>query len=210
VQTLVALRLLEVLRDQDLPAEILQDEDPTVTLPRRFGLSDVVERQIRTFREDERRRHRLSDVEILDLFRLVVRRPDAEVVFRHLGRTLAEPVWWGQWRRLVPMTAALALARGRVRRRLKRLFGRRMGGFGRGGFSIEGRSLLFIDADPGGDACFLMSGLCESILQQVSGRRATVTHSLCQSRGDALCRWEGSLAVDSVPANAPAARIATS
>ena len=94
---------------------------------------------------------------------------------------------------MLPGGIALALARGRVNRRLKRLFGRRIGGFGRSGFSIEGRALLFIEADPGGDACAFLSGFCEVILEQVAGRTAHVTHSLCQARNDHHCRWEGRL-----------------
>jgi hypothetical protein len=39
----VALTLLEVIRAQDLPTEVLEQEDTSVTLPRRLGLSDVVE-----------------------------------------------------------------------------------------------------------------------------------------------------------------------
>jgi hypothetical protein len=66
-----------------------------------------------------------------------------------------------------------------------------MGGFGRGAFCIEGRSLLFIEADPGGDACALVTGLSQAVMEQATGRRARLSHSLCQSRGDALCRWEG-------------------
>src|SRR3990172_5430231 len=38
VRPVVALRLLEVMRDQDVPPEGLEEEDPTVTLPRRLGL----------------------------------------------------------------------------------------------------------------------------------------------------------------------------
>lgn len=189
----MALRLLEVVRDQDLPVEILQDEDPTVTMPRRLGLSDVVERQIRTYRTDVRRRTRLTDEEVRDLFRLVIRRPDAEEIFYRVGKLLAGREVSAGWTRATPRRLALAVARSRVRRRLKALFGRRMGGFVRGRFAVEGRSLLFIEADPGGDACFFLSGLCEAILEGTTGRAAKVSHTLCQSRGDALCRWEGSL-----------------
>jgi hypothetical protein len=77
----VALRLLEVMRGLDLPTEVLEDEDPTRTMPRRLGLSDVVDRQIRTLREDVRKGVRVSDEEVQGLIRLVVRRPDAEDVF---------------------------------------------------------------------------------------------------------------------------------
>lgn len=192
VKALVALRLLEVMRDQDVPPELLEEEDMTVTLPRRLGLSDVVGRQIRTFREEVRRGGRLTDAEIRDLFRLVIRRPDAEEIFFKTGRVLAGEAG-GAWRRAIPGRLALAAARARVRRRLRALFGRRLGGFGRGTFSVEGRGLPFIEADPGGDACALVSGLCEASIEYATGRPAKVGHTLCQSRGDALCRWEGEL-----------------
>ena len=53
---------------------------------------------------------------------------------------------------------------------------------------------MFIESDPGGDACHLLSGFCEQILEHTFGGRARVEHTLCQSRGDPLCRWEGALA----------------
>jgi hypothetical protein len=191
VKAIVALRLLEVVRDQDIPGEILEDEDPTVTMPRKLGLSGVVDRQIRTYRSDVRRGARLTDGEITDLFRLVIRRPDSEEIFLRVGHMLAGREGRGGWTRLAPRRVALAVARGRVRRRLRKLFGRRIGGFVRGRFAVEGRSLLFIEADPGGDACAFVSGLCQAILERTTGQPARVTHTLCQSRGDALCRWEG-------------------
>lgn len=193
VRALVALRVLEVLREQDRPGDVMEAEDPAVTMPRRLGLSDVVERQIRTYRADMKRGVRLTDAEIRDLFRLVIRRPDSDEVFLRVGRSLGGGDLEGSWRRFVPQRAAYALARGRVRRGLKKLFGRRLGGFGRGPFSVEGRSLIFIDADPGGDACHFLSGYCEAVLEQASGRPGRVAHTLCQARGDDVCRWEGSL-----------------
>ena len=207
VQAIVGLRLLEVIRDQDLPGEILQDEDPTQTMPRRLGLSEVVERQIRTYQDDVRRRVRLTDVEIQDLFRLVIRRPDSEEVFYGAGRLLATVQRPSRWSRVVPTRVRYAVARGRVKRRLKRLFGRRIGGFGRGPFTVEGRALLFIDSDPGGDACFFLSGFCQEILEQTTGRAAEVSHTLCQSRGDDQCRWEGAFA--DVAARAPKLEVTT-
>jgi hypothetical protein len=185
--------LLEILRSQDVPPEVLEDENPAVTMPRRLGLSDVVERQIRTYRRDIRKGVRLRDREIHDLFRLVARRPDAEEIFLQLGRTLAGDEESSWWRKRMPVRVRLALARRRVTRRLKTLFGRRIGGFGRGSFMVEGRSLLFVEVDSGGEACALVTGLCSSVLEQATGQGATVTHTLCQSRQDALCRWEGSV-----------------
>lgn len=188
---MVALRLLEVMRDMDLPLEVLEEEDPTQTMPRRFGLSDVVERQIRTFKDDVRRRVRLTDAETQGLFRFVIRRPDSASVFHRVGRLLAEGQGSSRWVRALPRRLQCAVARSRTRRLLKRRFGRQVGGFGRAPFTIEGRALLFIESDPGGDACHLVSGFAQEILEQTLGGSALVEHTLCQSRGDDLCRWEG-------------------
>lgn len=191
VQSVVALRLLEVMRDMDLPLEVLEDEDPTQTMPRRFGLSDVVERQIRTYKDDARKRVRLTDDEVEALFRFVIRRPDSAAVFHRVGRLLAERDRPARWVRILPRALQFAVARSRFRKSLKRLFGRQLGGFGNGPFILEGRSLLFVETDPGGDACDLLSGFGEEILEQTLGGTARVSHTLCQGRGDDLCRWEG-------------------
>jgi hypothetical protein len=180
-----------MIRDQDVPGEILEAENPTQTMPRRLGLSDVVDRKIRTYREDVKKRVRLSDGEILDLFRLVIRRPDAEEVFYGTGRLLGAMDHPRRWTRVVPRRVQYAVARARVRRRLKRLFGRRIGGFGRGPFTVEGRALVFIEGDPGGEACHFLSGFCREILEQTGGGGVELKHTLCQGRGDDQCRWEG-------------------
>jgi hypothetical protein len=182
------------MRDLDLPQEILEDEDPTRTMPRRFGLSDVVDRQIRTYKDDVRRRVRLADDEVQGLFRLVLRRPDGEQVFHQAGRLLATGHRAPAWRRVLPRRARFALARAQAARHLRRLFGRPIGGFGRGAFVIEGRALFFIESDPGGDACHFLSGFCQETIEQALGGSARVAHTMCQSRGDPLCRWEAEVA----------------
>ncbi len=194
VQAVVALRLLEVIRDRDLPRELLEDEDPVRTMPRRFGLSDVVERQIRTYREDVRRGGRLTDEEVQGLFRFVIRRPDGEEIFHQVGRLLAAGERSRRWSRILPRRAGFALARTRARRRLQRVFGRQIGGFGRGPFVIEGRALFFIESDPGGDACHLLSGFCQEIVEQTLGASTRVVHTHCQAKADEVCRWEADVA----------------
>jgi hypothetical protein len=177
----------------DLPMEVLEDEDPTQTIPRRFGLSDVVERQIRTYRDDAKRRVRLTDEEIRGLFRFVIRRPDGPEVFRAVGRLLVEGERMPRWVRRLPRGLRYRTTRRAARKLLKKLFGRPIGGFGRGPFVIEGRSLLFVEADPGGDACHLLSGFSEEFISRMLGGAAQVEHTLCQGRGDDLCRWEAEL-----------------
>lgn len=190
ISPVAVLSLLEMIRSQDLPSEVLQDEDPSVTMPRRLGLSDVVDREIRRYREAVKKRRKVGDDEFRNLVLLVIRRPDAEEVFRLCGEQLAGKVpEEGGWRRLLPRPLALASARRRVRRRLEALFGRRIGGFAPGPFTLEGRSLLFYQCDPGGEACELVTGIAERILRGYGGRPAAVVHSECQALGGDVCRW---------------------
>ena len=190
VAAVVGLALLEVIREQDLPSEVLDSEDPSITMPRRLGLSEVIERQIRRYRDEVKRGQRLADGEVVDLVRLVVRRPDSEEVFFYAGRILAGKQSSGRGlSRVLPRPLAFALARRKARQRLQRLFGRRVGGWAPGVFTMEGRALIFIQGDPGGDACLLVSGLCQGVLDRYLGGDVKVVHSLCESRKDALCRW---------------------
>jgi hypothetical protein len=189
ISAVVALTLLEVIKHQDLPNEVLEAEDPTVTMPRRLGLSDVIERQIRRYRDEARRRERISDDEFRDLVRLVIRRPDSEEVFFHAGSILAGDDRSSGWRRGLPRSLGYGLARRQARRGLVKLFGRRIGGFGAGPFVLEARTHLLIETDPGGDACQFMTGFCQGVLQRYCGHRTRIAHTLCEARKDALCRW---------------------
>ncbi len=187
VSALVALTILEVLRASDRPFEVFEEEDTSITMPRRLGLSDVVERRIRTYQEDTKKRNKISDEEFRDLVRLVVKRPDARAIFLECGARLAGKL--PRRSRLVPRRLGMALAKRRIRKRLQALFGRRVGGFADGGFVLEGRSLLFIQSDSGGDACSLVSGLCSATLSRSVQDPPTIAHIACEAREDAYCRW---------------------
>lgn len=89
VSPVIALALLEALRSTDRPQETLHDEDVQRSLPRRLGLSNVVEKQIERYTGMRTRGRRLAARELGDLFRLVGRRADADAVFAEAGRTLA-------------------------------------------------------------------------------------------------------------------------
>lgn len=184
----VAVTLLETIREQDLPAEVLEAENPTVTMPRRLGLSEVVEKQILRYRDAARRKQRISDDELESLIRLAIRRPDAEDVFFLAGRALGGS-GRGRIARLLPSAVGYALARRRVRRLLRRLFGRGLGGFGSGPFAFEGRALPFVQSDPGGDACALVTGLSQSVVEQYVSGAPLVLHRACQAKGERICRW---------------------
>ncbi len=185
----VALTLLEVIQDQDRPEEILQDEDPSITMPRRLGLSDVILTQVMRYREEARKGQRITEDETGDLLRLVARRPDAAAVFAEAGRRLSET--GGRRRRKAKLKSRVgrALARRRVKKRLKLLFGRRTGAFGQGQFTLEGTGLLFVRHVPHGEACHLVSGLCQGVLGGKDPGSVDVIHVSCQGRGDERCQW---------------------
>ena len=190
VSAIVGLSLLEVIRALDLPTEILASEDPTQTMPRRLGLSEVVDQQIRLFREQVRRRERISDQQAQDLFHLVLRRPDSEQAFHNAGELLEgvgrPPKGLKRYR---PEKGLYSLSRRQTRRRIKSLFGRHVGGFAHGPFTLEASGHFLLDLDPGGDACALLTGLSQAILSRNLRRQVEVRHTSCEALKQDLCRW---------------------
>ena len=194
VQAQVALVLLETLKSQDRPGEILDDEDVTLTIPRRLGLSGVVDAQIRRYREEVRQRGTISEQEVVDLLRLVTRRPDSEDVFVRIGRSLTAATEAPRWRRILPRRFAYSMARRRVRRRLRTLFGGPILEVVEAPFVLEAAHDVFMKGDPGGEACGVITGISQAILE-TAGIDARVEHLECRSRRDDRCRW-GVVAAD--------------
>lgn len=184
----VALALLEVIQQQDHPTEVFEDEDVSRTMPRRLGLSEVIDRQVRIHRENARRGRRVRDAELGELMRLVMRRPDSPEVFFEVGSRLAGDLT-GPVVRVLPARLAILLLKGRIGKRLRRLFGRRIGAFAAGPFMLEASASPFVQADPGGDACQLVTGFCQRALRDALGRDVLVVEQACQARGDVSCRW---------------------
>lgn len=184
----VALALLEVIQHQDHPTEVLEDEDVSQTMPRRLGLSDVVDRQVRLHRENARRGRKVTDAELAELMRLVIRRPDSPEVFFEVGARLAQNLT-GKAVRALPRGLRTLMVKRAVYGRLKKLFGRRIGGFVSGRFVMEGSASPFVQADPGGDACHLVAGFCQRALSDALGEPVMVVEQACETRGDTKCRW---------------------
>jgi hypothetical protein len=190
VAPVVALVLMEGIRDQDRPAEVFEEENTSITMPRRFGLSEVVLQQIRRLEIDVKRKRRLTEAELGALLRLVIRRPDATEILFGVGRDLAmrasPPT---RLQRLVPARLGFWLARRRARKALRALFGRRVGSFCPEPFALEGQGLLFIRADPGGEVCELATGFLQQVIRNVTGGEERVFHDQCEARKDGRCRW---------------------
>jgi len=189
IRARLALTILEVLQAQDAPREVLEDENVAQTMPRRLGLSDVVDRQVQHYRAEAKRGARITDGQFHDLVQLVVRRPDAAEIFWRVGRRAAGAGPRTFVSRALPDSLKHARLRRRVQRRLKGVFGRSVGEFTEGPFTLEGRALLFVKHTPKGEACYLVSGFCQAIVEEVLGEDYHVVHDRCEGRGDGGCRW---------------------
>ena len=189
IQARVALVLLETLRSQDLPVEILDDENVTVTLPRRLGLSDVVDAQIRRYRAEAKRRRSVPESEVLDLMRLVLRRPDADEVFFRVGELLHGDRRRRGLRRLLPRRVAVSRARRRACRLLSHYFGGSVvRGVGRE-FELQADPGLLLNEDAPGEACALITGFANRALAMYVSDPAPVLHVECRRTGGEHCRW---------------------
>jgi hypothetical protein len=184
----VALALLETLQKQDLPEEVLVDENLSVTLPRRLGLSHVVDAQVRRYREEVRRKQRVPEPEVVDLVRLVARRPDAGHVFHRVGRALADERGAG-WGRLLPRSLALRQARRQATRLLRDLFGKEFVRRTRGGAIEVGYDLMHM-ADPSGAACSLVTGVLEAMAESSLRTPIRVRRRSCLRLGGVECAWD--------------------
>lgn len=191
----VALVLLESLRDVDTPAEVLEDEAFHISLPRRLGLSDVIDGQMRRYADMRKRRRQLEASEFLDLLRLIARRPDARMVFEAAGDRLGSeyvsrtPRAAGLARRLAPA----GLRRRSLLRHLRRVAESLSPGSSirsdRADPSISVARCLPAVADESGSACGMITAAFTACASGL-GETTPVRHPSCESRGDASCLWE--------------------
>ena len=191
----VALVLLESLRDVDTPPEVLEDEAFHISLPRRLGLSDVIDGQMRRYADMRKRRRQLEASEFLDLLRLIARRPDARMVFEAAGDRLGSeyisrtPRAAGFARRLSPA----GFRRRSLLRHLRRVAESLSPGSAirsdRAEPSISVAHCLPAVADDTGSACGIITAAFTACAHGL-GESTPVRHPRCESRGDDRCLWE--------------------
>ncbi|MDX1674174.1 MAG: hypothetical protein R3314_05155 [Longimicrobiales bacterium] len=190
--------MLESVRQHDRPSEVLEEEDLATSLPRRLGLTGVVESQIHRYRIARKRRERIPAEDVADLLRLVLRRPDAEAILveaghelaRHHGRRLLYRIAGAA--RILPDAITSRIAKRSVRRLMQRLGADATLQITRGPLRIELRNAVTARADDTGTACTLYSAAIEEAVQHAIGRRPAVEHIACQGRGDRACVWVAS------------------
>ncbi len=183
----MVLAIYEALQSADIPPEQLKDEDIRVTNPRRLGLSPVIERNIAIAEDRIRRRRKMTDDELAQHIALVLKRPDAELIFHSVGNRLARTV------RRVPQGLPWILRRFLIRRRvlkaLTRIFGRKVGSFRTRSLVFHASATPLIQADPEGRACPILTGFLHQVISDSTGGTTRVTVADCEGRGGPYCKW---------------------
>lgn len=197
---LVALALLEAMRSADTPLETLEDEVLQESLPRRLGLSDVVEGQIRRFRELADRKRPATARQLADLFELVDRRDDAPVVFARAGRWLVRQEVTGGKKRAGAVKLALPAAiRSRMALGAARDLAALVSPIGtvrseKGPSTVVVEGCLPAYACGSSTGCQLITAAFGQVLHAFGlipeeEHRDPVSHPMCESRGEACCIW---------------------
>lgn len=195
VAPILPLGLLESVRAHDRPEEVFEDEDLPTSLPRRFGLTDVVESQIRRYEQAQRRGTAVPADEVMDLLRLILRRPDAQAILSDAGRSITADFFGPASRpsklalRVLPQRALA----GTVRRATKRLLRRLVGP---GKLVVSGRpptvriiGSATAELDAGGTACVLYGSALEELVFRYTRDRRVIEHTQCAARGAEACVW---------------------
>ena len=188
------LALLESIRSHDRPGEVLEDEDLTISLPRRLGLTGVIETQIFRYEAAQKSGRAVPVDEVLSLIRLVMRRPDSEPILRETGQRMARwhfrraPETWTRMLHRGPARLGLYSARRAASRALRSL---EIGEVATTKpFVIRISGCATAQLDDTGIGCTLPTGIIEEQLLLSTGKPRRVRHTCCLARGDDICEWE--------------------
>ena len=194
VQPGVALAILESLRVTDTPSETIDDEEFTQSLPRRLGLSEIIDTQIRRYTSMRDSGYTLDASELNDLLRLIGRRPDAEAVFAAAGTRLARQHFDDQF---VLTRAGRRMFPAQVRARFM------LRSAGRIARAVSPSSTVSTSHSPpelavedcvlsdvaSGLACSMLTAVMQECLERYLKDGGLVQHENCKGRGSEACTW---------------------
>lgn len=199
VPAILPLSLLEAVQNIDTPPDDGLGALEHELAAKRLGLSPTVARQVARYREVAERGDDLPHEEALAVFRLVGRRPDAELVYADAGRRAARYTARRQGRgsrllgHVVPGRFGLALrlrAAGSLAREWLLVDLRPSDDLAR----AEVADSLPLEAREDGVGCrFYTAGLAE-LLRVVARIEGAMIHEACRGRGDRRCIWRATRA----------------
>jgi predicted hydrocarbon binding protein len=191
----LAVELLEATRSHDRPSEVLEDEDFSESLPRRLGLSNVIDTQINRYQGAGRAGRRIPVDEFISLLKLVLRRPDAEAILRETGARIAKRQFDKATgikisiARIVPRALGFVFVARAARKLLRNITGTDR-------VDVRGKPLIArlhqpatAMLEPAGVSCALYGSAFEEIASLYLGKKARVTHSRCVINGGSICEW---------------------
>lgn len=203
---LIPQSLLEAIRNLDTPLDDGLNELAGEMVAKRLGLSHTVALQIERYQESASRNQLVPENEVILIFRLVGRRPDASLVYADAGRRAARhtvrSAGFGMRAILRALPGALGRNYGRqAAARLSRtrlliplVISRDPGGVrGTGGGSetmtAEATESLATRAGYPGTGCAFYSAALAELLRVTSGFEGAMVHEHCRARGEAYCSW---------------------
>ncbi len=193
VSAALPLSLLESVRAHDRPDEFLEDEDMMLSMPRRLGLTGVVDNQIRHYQSAGRTGVSLE--EFTSLIRLVLKRDDASMILRAAGRRMAEQHFERSARGLLGLFRLLpgGLLVRSWRRSANKLMGQMVGD---ASARVRGRPpIVRLDPnplallEPQGTACALYGSVLERLAELYTGESASASQTHCSAYGETYCQW---------------------
>lgn len=198
VNAIIPLAVLQAVRtiDQQGPepgAEYQEDIGP-----KRLGKSPTVTAQIERYRQLALRNNSVEVEEVVQLFRLVGRRPDAGLAFSQGGRLAArhalEQISGAAKlaRRMAPARAGQRIGLRWAARLTQRVFDAVMELDPERGIVFEARPQTTV-VTPAGVGCSFYSAALAEMLRSMTGFEGAVLHDVCLARGDDCCRWHTGL-----------------
>jgi len=194
VNAIVPFALLRTLQQLDRTDPVDLEEYAEEVAPKRFGISPTVRAQIERHAKLVKRGAFVDTDEVVQLFRLVGRRKDAQLAFSQAGRVAAEEIMrnTSPAARLVHR-AGQVVARERVNQAMAlRLASRLLHvsvSLGESGEVIAVANGPLTDAAPEGKPCEFFGAALAELLRRCTEFEGAMLHSECRSRGDDACRW---------------------
>jgi hypothetical protein len=194
IHSLIPQSLLEAIRNLDTPLDDGLNELAGETVSKRLGLSTTVAQQIERYREHAMRNGAVPADEVIQIFRLIGRRPDAALVYADAGRRAARYAARAgskgtrlllrasprPFRRKVGTKAAVGVARRLLDLELN---------LAERSPQVRLAESLATQAGFPGTGCYFYSAVIAELLRVLSGFEGAMVHERCRARGDDQCLW---------------------
>lgn len=180
------------MRNLDTPIDDGLAELAQEMVSKRLGLSSTVALQIERYRDAAERDESIALDEVVSVFRLVSRRPDAQLVYADAGRRAARLA-----ARKAAGSVAIRLSPRPIRRRLgirasrrvaRRVFWADLTPLGPLA-AVRLSDSLATRAGAEGDGCYFYGAVFAELLRLLAGFEGAMLHDHCRARGDSTCYW---------------------